>query len=167
MTEDEIREKGFEIFRNGFVRRLSPLHYVVKNTTEGAWYLVELHEGKWGCDCNSETSCEHLYAARLRRTTSRLQPEPIDETNLKCRYCGSPDLHRCGFRYNAHGLARRYYCNDCQRKFSIPYIRGNAQQGPSELTWILNELGMVAAKLNELLSDLNLRCNIVQENSDC
>jgi len=162
LSEDKCREKGFEIFRRGLVRRLSSTHYVARNQPSDPWWLIELKDGRWSCDCGSaEQSCEHLYATHLQRTTSRLQPDSVDMTNLKCRYCGSLDLRGCGFRYNARGIARRYYCNDCQRKFSVPYIRG-AAQGPSELTWVLNELGMVASKLNELLSDLDLKLSNAQ-----
>jgi hypothetical protein len=161
LSEDKTREKGFEIFQKGFIRRLSSTHYIAKNLPGDSWYLIELKDGKWSCDCKSELQpCEHLYAAYLQRTTSRLPPEPVDETNLKCRYCGSPDLRGCGFRYNAHGIAKRYYCNDCQRKFSLRYIKKTSQQAPSELTWVLDELGMLVSKLNDLLSQLNLKLSV-------
>jgi hypothetical protein len=42
-----------------------------------------------------------------------------DQTSLKCRYCGSPDVRGCGFRYNARGIVKRYLCLDCER--NSPY----------------------------------------------
>jgi hypothetical protein len=156
LSEDKNREEGFTIFKKGLLRRLSSSYYVVKTPGAEAWQLVELKDGKWRCDCEAgESFCAHLYAAQLNRSTSKLQPELIDESHLKCRYCGSPDVAGCGFRYNARGIARRYRCNDCQRKFSIPHIQLAAGARPSESLWILNEIGMLITRLSDLLAQLN------------
>ncbi|MGP8071369.1 MAG: hypothetical protein ACLP5V_15955 [Candidatus Bathyarchaeia archaeon] len=166
MSEDKNREEGFQLFRKGLVRRLSSTHYVAKVAADEGWKLIELRDGKWNCDCNSkETPCAHLHAAQLLRTTSRLPTEPIDEARLKCRYCSSPDIARCGFRYNSRGIVRRYRCNDCQRKFAIPFVRANEQgtpSAPSEVAWLLNEIGMLTSKLSELLSELNSRMEVIE-----
>jgi hypothetical protein len=166
LSEDKHREEGFQLFRKGLVRRLSSTHYVAKVAADEGWKLIELRDGKWNCDCNSkEPSCAHLHAAQLLRTTSRLPDEQIDETRLKCRYCSSPDIARCGFRYNSRGIVRRYRCNDCQRKFAIPFVRANEQGtplAPSELVWLLDEIGMLTSKLSELLSELNNRLEVIE-----
>jgi hypothetical protein len=162
MFEDKVREEGFEIFKKGLVRRLSPTHYVAKTPTAEAWQLVEIKHGKWTCDCGGGTDqCAHLYATQLHRSTSKLESEPPDEGNLKCRYCGSPDIARCGFRYNARGIARRYFCHDCQRKFSVPHFQSSSTSQPSELVWLLNEVGMLTGKLTEMLSDLNSKLEYI------
>jgi hypothetical protein len=164
LSEDAVRTEGFAIFKNGLVRRLSPTHYIARGSTTEAWRLVELEHGRWTCDCVSgQELCSHLYAAQLHRSTAKLmRDDQVDEAHLKCRYCGSLDLARCGFRYNAHGIVRRYRCNECQRKFSIPHIQQPTQVGPSELVWLLNEIGMLTSKLTELLSDLNDRIELVE-----
>jgi DNA-directed RNA polymerase subunit RPC12/RpoP len=159
MSEDKVRTEGFEIFKKGLVRRLSPTHYVAKTLATEAWQLVELKNGKWSCDCKTE-GCVHLYAAQVHRSTSKLQPEQVDESNLKCRYCGSPDVARCGFRYNARGISRRYRCNECQRKFSINHIPASTEAKPAEIVWLLNEIGMLTSKLTELLTELNDRMEL-------
>jgi DNA-directed RNA polymerase subunit RPC12/RpoP len=157
MLSDEARKEGFEVFRKGLVRRLSPQHYVAKKVTDQGWQVVELKQGKWVCDCGGSNGewCMHVYAAALQRSTMKLQTEPVDEEHVKCHHCGSPDIARCGFRYNARGIARRYKCNDCQRKFSIPHIQSSTQTKPSELIWLMSEIGMLTSKLTELLSELN------------
>jgi len=157
MLSDETRKEGFEIFKKGLARRLSPTHYAARRENDQGWQLVELKQGKWTCDCGGTNGewCAHVYAACLQRSTAKLQPEPIDEEHLKCRYCSSPDIARCGFRYNSRGIARRYKCNDCLRKFSIPHVQSQVQAKPSELTWLISEIGMLASKLSELLSELN------------
>ena len=157
MNEDEIREIGFNIFKSNMIRRLSSKYYVVKSQTAEGWHIVEIKQGKWICDCSSNQDlCPHLYATKLDRSTTKLQPEQFDETNLKCRYCGSPDVAKCGFRYNSRGISRRYKCMDCSRKFSINYIE-NSLQKPSEIVWLLNEVSSLTTKLTDLLSELNLR----------
>ena len=162
MTENEDREKGFEIFRKGLVRRLSSTHYVAKNDPGDAWWLIELKDGRWQCDCQSAVAeCSHLYASQLHRTTAKLPPEQFDESRLKCRYCGSPDLARAGFRYNSRGIVRRYRCNDCQRKFSIPHVQRDVEATPSELIWLVNEVGMLTSKLTDLLTDLDTRIEVL------
>lgn len=159
MISDETRKEGFEIFKKGLVRRLSSTHYVAKLPTAESWQLVELKDGKWMCDCPNGGSCVHLFASQLCRSTSKLQQQ--DDVHLKCRHCGSLDISRCGFRYNARGIARRYLCNDCQRKFSIPHIQTRLQTKPSELVWLMSEIGMLTSKLSELLSELNNHMELI------
>ncbi len=71
---------------------------------------------------NGKVAHEHIYASQLARNAQRsfeTEVKQEDEVHLLCRYCGSPDLRKCGFRYNAHGIAHRYYCYQCQRKFEF------------------------------------------------
>jgi predicted RNA-binding Zn-ribbon protein involved in translation (DUF1610 family) len=164
MIADEVRKEGFEIFKKGLVRRLSSNHFVAKTASAVGWQIVEIKQGKWICDCGTgDEWCIHLYAAYLHRTTSKIQPEPLDESHLKCRYCGSPDIARCGFRYNARGIARRYRCNDCQRKFSIPHVENTLLAKPAEVLWLVNEVGMLISKLTDLVFELNNRILMVSE----
>jgi hypothetical protein len=166
LSEESIREEGFAIFKNGMVRRLSPTHYAVKSQTVNGWHLVELKDGTWICDCNSDRMhCPHVYSTQLHRYTSRQEQEEPNESHLKCRYCGSIDVAGCGFRYGARGISRRYFCRDCQRKFSIPYVQASPADKPSELAWLLNELGMLTTRLNQLISQLNLKLDSVQDRS--
>ena len=164
MIADEVRKEGFEIFKKGLVRRLSSNHFIAKTASAVGWQIVEIKQGKWICDCGTgDEWCVHLYAAYLHRTTSKIQPEPLDESHLRCRHCGSPDIARCGFRYNARGIARRYRCNDCQRKFSIPHVQTNPGTRPSELVWLLNEIGMLTSKLTDLLAEVNDRMELASD----
>jgi len=143
----------------------------VKGDLEGH-RIVELKDGKWICDCfhyaQSGDFCEHIYAAQLARKGNRsfeTEISPSDEGSLKCRYCGSPDISRCGFRYNARGISRRYYCHECERKFSIRIVE--SQQAianvPSEVVWLLDEVGLQVSKLNDLLTRLD--STLVQSSS--
>jgi hypothetical protein len=155
LSEENIRETGFELFKTGTVRRLSPTHYVVKAQSANAWNLVELKDGVWTCDCNpTGTPCVHVYATQLDRYGSKAKEETSDESHVKCRYCSSIDVAACGFRYCARGISRRYFCRDCHRKFSIPFVQSNTSK-PTELAWLLNEIGFLLTKLNETVSRVN------------
>ena len=163
MTEENIREEGFELFKTGTMRRLSPTHYVVKAQSASGWTLVELKDGVWVCDCDPAGSpCVHVYATQLHRYGSRAE-ERSDESHVKCRYCSSIDVAGCGFRYGARGIARRYFCRDCHRKFSIPYVENSAQK-PNELAWLLNEIGFLLSRLNETVSRINSKLDSARDN---
>jgi hypothetical protein len=158
MTEDEgsdgssLGRKGFEIFRANRVRRLGPTVFLVSTETGVDSFIVELRDGNWVCDCDQKLEeCQHRYAVRLAAISRRVQ-EPsdnVDDTKLVCRYCGSPDISRCGFRYNAYGISRRLRCNECLRKFSVKYT-DSTDTTPYETTWLLSEIGLVLTKLEEL-----------------
>lgn len=152
----EIKANGFRIFRADKVKRLTPTHFLVKTQTGVGSYLVEIHDGKWSCECDQE-DCEHRYAAQLASATIRPIPNDNGEQALKCRYCGSPDLARCGFRYNAYGISHRYRCNECLRKFSVKYSDSpSVGRVPSEMTWLLAEIGMLLTKIENLIEKASL-----------
>jgi hypothetical protein len=160
-NKDELNALGYKLFRTGITKRLNPCLFAVKREDNQGWFLVELKDGAWKCDCNAynEHSCPHIYAALLSSATSSVNaeepPEPTEEKPLKCRYCGSPDISKVGFRYNAHGIARRYMCNECQRKFSVAYVEAASFGAPSGILWLLTQIGMLTSKLNDMLKDLN------------
>ena len=148
-----LQQEGFAIYRANKVKRLSPTQFLVKTEAGIGSFLVELRNGQWNCDCDlGLDDCQHRYAARLSANVARLVPDETEESKLKCRYCGSLDVSRCGFRYNAYGISRRYRCNECQRKFSIKYSDGSySGRVPSESIWLLSEIGMILTKLEDLI----------------
>jgi len=162
--DDEVKKKGFDLYcGEKAVRRLTPDITAVKGDLEG-YRIVELKDGNWVCDCfhyaQSGDFCEHIYAAQLARKANRSYETEIsasDEDKLKCRYCGSPDISRCGFRYNARGISRRYYCHECERKFSIRIVESHQAIAnvPSEVVWLLDQVGLQVSKLNDLLTRLD------------
>ena len=153
---DEVKRIGFELFTQGKVRRLAQGIYAVK--ADVGSFVAEIQEGRWKCDCDAlqDESCSHIYAAQLSRLT--IQTSNEDDKPLRCRYCGSPDILGCGFRYNARGISRRYFCNECRRKFSIKYIGQDATTNPpSELTWLLNELSVTLPRIDDILCEINTK----------
>jgi len=148
-----LRQEGFTIYQANKIKRLSPTQFLVKTETGIGSFLVELRDGAWNCDCDPQRDdCQHRYAVRLSSNVARLVQDEAEESKLKCRYCGSPDVSRCGFRYNAYGISRRYRCNECQRKFSIKYSDGScSSRVPSETIWLLSEISMILTKLEDLI----------------
>ena len=156
---DETKRIGFELFTQGKVRRLAQGIYAVKMDVGS--FIAEIQEGRWKCDCDMchDESCSHIYAVQLSRLILQVPNEGVDNP-LKCRYCASPDIRGCGFRYNARGIAHRYYCNECRRKFSIKYVGQLASETPSELIWILNELGASLTRTNDLIAEINRKTSV-------
>jgi transposase-like protein len=149
-TDNEL---GFELYRTGKVRRLSPTCYAIQVQEDGPSVQVEFRNGVWVCDCGSPgENCPHRYAARMSALVSRTAS--FDDGKLTCRSCGSPDISGCGFRYNSHGISRRFRCNECFRKFSIPYVETGVTTQPSGSLWLLAQVAMLTSKLNELLAEL-------------
>jgi hypothetical protein len=164
----DFDRSGYKLFREGSVRRLNPGLFAVRKEDGNGWVIVELKEGKWVCDCKGHNAgaendqCPHVYAALLSSMTQKAVVDQADDElearSIKCRYCGSPDISRVGFRYNARGIARRYLCNECRRKFSVPYVEPQAIIGaPSDTLWLLSQIAMLTSKLNDLLMGLDER----------
>jgi len=166
---EEANKLGYNLFQKGMVKRFNPSLFAVRRDDSKGWFLVELKEGKWTCDCNETAgTCAHVYAALLSSATNSIQSDESIETTeerlLKCRYCGSPDISRVGFRYNVHGISRRYLCNQCYRKFSVSYVEPQVSLGaPSGTLWLLNQIAMLTSKLTDLLKDLDQRVTAVKD----
>ena len=145
------RRLGFQLYSNNLVRPIARTSYAVK-LESGASYVIENKDGHWMCDCGKgEDTCPHVYAAQLLRLATITSSHPA-EGELKCRYCGSPDVRGAGFRYGARGIARRFLCNECRRKFSVKQVRApDPSKAPSELLFYLNEISLTMSKLNEML----------------
>ncbi len=146
---------GFQFYANKLVRFVVQGVYAVKLDSGGS-LIIENKDGHWICDCGkAEEECPHIYAAQLLRLTIRNLGQ-LSDGPLRCRYCGSPDVRGCGVRYGARGIAHRYFCNECKRKFSIKHIEmTNASKAPSELLFYLNEIGLNLLRLNDLLDRVN------------
>jgi hypothetical protein len=171
--DQETKKRGFDLYATeGVVRRLSLNLTAVKTGLEGYW-IVELKDGKWSCDCingHKDGNCEHIYAAQLawRANKSLEKVETPNEPTLKCRYCGSPDIRRCGYRYNSLGINRRYFCNECERKFSMRLVNTETAVAnvPPEVLWLINEIGTQTSRLNELLIQLDSKLTALAQAQD-
>ena len=60
-------------------------------------------------------------------------------------------------------MARRYQCNDWQRKFSIPHVQSGPDSKPDELIWLLNEISMLTSKLTDLLAEVNDKMELARD----
>jgi DNA-directed RNA polymerase subunit RPC12/RpoP len=162
-----LKETGLAAYRSNKVRRIGPKHFLVKTESGIGSYLVEVNSGTWVCECSpTSANCPHRYAARLCAASAVPLNSEDDRAEMRCRYCGSPDISGCGYRYNAYGISRRYRCNECLRKFSVKYLdRGLGNQPPSEFMWLISEISMVLSKLEDLLEKIQLNLPFDKSNS--
>jgi len=49
-ADSEIKRLGYELFREGSVRRFNPRLFAVIREDYKGWFLVELKDGRWTCD---------------------------------------------------------------------------------------------------------------------
>ena len=64
--KDETNQVGYRLFREGSVRRFNPSLFAVRKEDSRGWFLVELKEGKWVCDCNtSDVDDNGCHCTRL------------------------------------------------------------------------------------------------------
>ena len=166
--DNRVNQLGYRLFREGSVRRFNPSLFAVRREDGVGWFLVELKEGRWMCDCNTANvndnvaTCPHVYAVLLSSATNRIcsedSHETMEERSFRCRHCASPDIRKAGFRYNSRGISRIYFCNECHRKFSVSYVEPQAALGaPSGVLWLLSQVAMLTSKLNDLLRELDER----------
>ena len=158
-----MEEKGLQLLKASVVTKVSPTLLLVKTQTGEGWHKIELTKGDWTCDCDLEKAangyCPHIYASILYLATSRIEisdeDNPMELATLRCRYCGSVDVSRAGFRYNSRGIVRRIFCSECKRKFSILYTEAQTSTHPSGVLWLLAEISMITSKLSELITGLS------------
>ena len=120
--------RGLAILARGNqIRRISSTHYRVRSQNGNRWYDVLRTEDGWRCSCPDHTyrkvKCKHIYAVEFSLT---LRAKILEEGTFVpeclapiCRFCGSDEVVKVGYRKNKHGKVQRYKCKNCGRKFSI------------------------------------------------
>jgi transposase-like protein len=89
----------------------------------------QLKEGsEWKCECPDyyyrKVKCKHIYAVELslnlrERVTSQNLGFSICSQPEACKFCGSTNLIKRGYRKNKHGKVQRFSCKDCGRGFVV------------------------------------------------
>ncbi|MFZ2412522.1 MAG: DDE-type integrase/transposase/recombinase [Candidatus Methanoperedens sp.] len=110
----------------GQMIRINDQSYKVKSQSSDSLYDVVSTEIGWKCSCPDHTSrgvkCKHIFAVEfsfnLRKQIEKIRIEPIDNSS-SCIYCHSTNIKKSGIRHNKYGDIQRFFCNDCQTRFTI------------------------------------------------
>lgn len=111
------------------IKRIDASTYRVKSQSGNGWYLVVRKGLEWSCECpdhvHRSVVCKHIYAVELSQTlrkkvtSENLGLEPIGESEVICKRCGTSNVIKQGFRKNKNGRSQRYLCKECGCKFVL------------------------------------------------
>jgi transposase-like protein len=126
----ETRElRGLAILAMGNqIKRLDPSTYRVKSQSGNGSYLVIKEGSKWICECPDHAfrgvECKHIHAVRFSLTLrERVTLENLGFDELcaleTCKFCGSTNIIKRGYRKRRNGKVQRFMCKDCGRRFVV------------------------------------------------
>jgi len=125
--------RAYSLLAHGKVDKISDFAYRVWSQTEEGKHYIVVREGlEWKCECPdfvlTSVTCKHIHAVEQFRLNERstslsvLEGEnlcKIEEPVLVCKFCGSENIVKRGFRITEKGRVQRFFCNDCKRKFVV------------------------------------------------
>lgn len=83
---------------------------------------------EWKCECPDHVyravECKHIYAVKFSLTLrERVALENIGFEELcipeTCKFCGSTNIIKRGYRKKGNGKVQRFACKDCGRRFVV------------------------------------------------
>jgi transposase-like protein len=132
-TSNTRKIRAYSLLAHGKVDKISDFAYRVWSQTEEGMHYVVIREGlEWKCECPdfvlNHVVCKHVHAIEQYRlneqgvSLSEKEGEnlcEIEEPVLVCKFCGSENIVKRGYRNTQNGKVQRFFCNDCKRKFII------------------------------------------------
>lgn len=139
MTREERAQLILKI-QNGIVR-VNEQRYVVKSQTSTRDYEVLSTEFGWICSCPDyqyrAQECKHILAVKfsleLRKNVETQTVVPMIAVGL-CIFCKSDKVVKHGLRKNKSGQIQRYFCNACQKWFTLNMGFENMRATPQMIT---------------------------------
>jgi putative transposase len=132
-TSNTRKIRAYSLLAHGKVDKISDFAYRVWSQTEEGKHYIVIREGlKWKCECSdflfNQVVCKHIHAVeqyRLNEQAVSLSEKEgenlceIEETQLVCKFCGSQNTIKRGFRNTERGKVQRFFCKDCKRFFVV------------------------------------------------
>jgi len=137
--------RGLAIIAKGSqIKRLNPSTYRVRSQSGNGGYLVVKNGLEWGCECPDfkyrNAICKHIHAVefslglRQRATSQSIGFESVCESEVSCKYCGSMEIVKRGYRKKKNGKIQRFLCKECGRKFVMNGGFENMRNSPKTVT---------------------------------
>jgi transposase-like protein len=125
--------RAYSLLAHGKVDKISDFAYRIWSQTEEGKHYIVVREGlEWKCECPdfvlNRVVCKHIHAIEQYRLNeqdafvSKKEGEnlcEIEEPVLVCKFCGSENIVKRGYRKTERGKVQRFFCNDCKRKFIV------------------------------------------------
>lgn len=144
------------------VRRKDNQTFRVKAQSRGGSYVVTRQGSEWTCNCPDhyyrKVECKHIHAAKMELAMGDsleiFETYKQTQENSKCRYCGSDNIERYGYRYTKRGKKQVKKCKDCGRKFTPDNGFGKMKVEPEMITLAL-DLYFKGISLRKVVDHLN------------
>jgi hypothetical protein len=131
-TSNTRKVRAYSLLAHGKVDKISDFAYRVWSQTEENKHYIVIREGlDWKCECPdflvNHVVCKHIHAIQQYRlneqgvSPSEKEGETVckEESLLVCKFCGSENIVKRGYRNTQNGKVQRFFCNDCKRKFIV------------------------------------------------
>jgi len=150
MIGENPRElRGLAILAMGNqIKRINASTYRVRSQSRNSWYSVVRKGFDWVCQCPDfiyrHTVCKHIHAVqfslnlRQRVTSENLGFENVCSEVSACKYCGSTNLMKRGFRKRKGNRVQRFSCKDCGKRFVLEEAFERMKSTPKMITVALD-----------------------------
>jgi putative transposase len=131
-TTNTRKLRAYSLLAHNKVDKINDFTYRVWSQKGNGHYIVVREGLEWKCECPDFTLnhvvCKHIHAVEQFSLNERraipLEKEGDNlceevEPVLVCKFCGSENIVRRGFRSTQRGKVQRFYCKDCKRKFVV------------------------------------------------
>jgi transposase-like protein len=132
-TSNTRKLRAYSILAHGKVDKISDFAYRVWSQTEENKHYIVIREGlEWKCECPDFTLnhvvCKHIHAVEQFSLNERSaflsgkEVETVCETEspiLVCKFCGSENVVKRGYRNTQRGKVQRFFCKNCSKKFVV------------------------------------------------
>lgn len=131
-TSNTRKVRAYSLLAQGKVDKISDFAYRVWSQSGNGHYIVVREGLEWKCECPdfafNQVVCKHIHAVEQyelnQRTLFSFESEDEslcepDEPVLACKFCGSENIVKRGYRNTQRGKVQRFFCKDCKHKFIV------------------------------------------------
>jgi transposase-like protein len=135
-TSNTRKVRAYSLLAQGKVDKISDVTYRVWSQSGNGHYIVVKEGLEWKCECPdfvlNHVACKHIHAVAQyelnQRSTYSLgseveslyEPEiEIEDSVSTCKFCGSENIVKRGYRKTERGKVQRFVCKDCKRFFIV------------------------------------------------
>jgi len=151
MNADNPRElRGLAILAMGNqIKRIDSSTYRVRSQSGNGWYLIARKGLEWVCECpdfvHRHVICKHIHTVQFSlNLRQRVASENLgfgsvsSEEVSACKYCGSTNVIKRGFRKKKGCRVQRFSCKDCGKRFVLEEAFERMKSTPQIITVALD-----------------------------
>ena len=131
-TTNSRKIRAYSLLAHNKVEKINDFTFRVWSQ-KGKHHYIVVREGlEWKCECadftHNRVVCKHVHAVEQYRLNARYALSfrkegdnlwEIEEPVLVCKFCGSENVIKRGFKKTQQGKKQRFLCKDCKRRFVV------------------------------------------------